>query len=192
MDESLKKLKKFIIYQVVHKESGKIYVGQTRFTLKKRWKQHCAAALSGSSETEFHKAIVVHGKDAFEVSELCSALDESALDELEKAFIKKLNTFAPNGYNMTAGGRTPAFGIKKPDPEFCMLKKLTRFARSNGIVSLHINGISFTLSPAAIFPTADKSTVSDSLPSTPDSPGLTEEEILLWSAPGGYVPSEVN
>jgi len=91
------------IYKITNKLNGKQYVGQTKTTLYKRFASHVCAANRGSTAI-IHNAIRKYGKDAFEVELLqeCQSFDE--LDQAERRWIAELNTIAPNGYNVEAGG----------------------------------------------------------------------------------------
>lgn len=81
----------------------KQYVGQTKDTLFRRFSGHLSAAKKGSTAI-IHNAIRKYGKDAFEIELLqeCHSFEE--LDEAERKWIAKLNTVAPNGYNIEVGG----------------------------------------------------------------------------------------
>jgi hypothetical protein len=92
-----------------------------------------------------HKAIRKHGKDLFSIVVIASF--ESRLDALafEVSEISRLNTMAPNGYNMTCGG------------EGCvLLSEEAKFAKSNSIKNAHqrpdvkerhISGITASMTP---------------------------------------------
>ena len=90
-----------IIYKIVNKFNGKIYVGQTRRTLEERISEHKRKSRRVSY---IDRAIKKHGIESFEISiiEECSTIEE--LNEREKFWIKELNCKIPNGYNMTDGG----------------------------------------------------------------------------------------
>lgn len=84
------------------------YVGQTIQALKIRFSNHCTPK---SRCMYLKNAIASYGKDNFSIEPLVEKQAESkkALRELldieEIRFIKELNTLAPNGYNLTTGGR---------------------------------------------------------------------------------------
>lgn len=90
-----------IIYKVKNKIDGKMYIGQTRKTLEKRWKDHC----SNRSSCRYLKfAILKYGKENFEITQItkCNSLEE--MNHREAYCIKLFNTMTPNGYNLTTGG----------------------------------------------------------------------------------------
>lgn len=89
---------KGLIYKVTNKVTGKSYIGQTRYSLEFRWRQH----LHKKDNTYFHNAIRKYGPDNFsrEVLEEC---DVSELNSREIYYIAKYDTFR-NGYNLTKGG----------------------------------------------------------------------------------------
>ena len=90
------------VYCVVCKENGKMYVGKTKQSLKKRQAQHYSYAKRPKSI--FHKALVKYGFDKFEWKILYEDQDEAILYQKEKDYIKELNTITPYGYNLTTGG----------------------------------------------------------------------------------------
>lgn len=95
-----------IIYKIKNKIDGKMYIGQTRKTLEKRWKDHC----SNRSSCRYLKfAILNHGKENFEITQIakCNSLEE--MNHREAYYIKLFNTLAPNGYNLTTGGDIKQF-----------------------------------------------------------------------------------
>lgn len=86
------------IYKITNKVNGKSYIGQTRYTIEFRWRQH----LHKKDNTYFHNAIKKYGVDNFIVEKLeeCNIED---LNEREIYYIAKYNTFK-DGYNLTIGG----------------------------------------------------------------------------------------
>lgn len=89
---------KGIIYKITNKVNGKSYIGQTRYTLEFRWKQH----QHKRDNTYFHNAIRKYGVDKFDIKilEECNYED---LNSREIFYIAKYNTFK-EGYNLTIGG----------------------------------------------------------------------------------------
>lgn len=89
---------KGIIYKVTNKVNGKSYIGQTRYTIEFRWKQH----QHKKDNTYFHNAIHKYGIENFsiEILEECNVED---LNSREIFYIAKYDTFN-NGYNLTIGG----------------------------------------------------------------------------------------
>lgn len=86
------------IYKITNKVNGKSYIGQTRYTIEFRWRQH----LHKKDNTYFHNAIRKYGADNFIIEKLeeCNIED---LNEKEIYYIAKYNTFK-DGYNLTIGG----------------------------------------------------------------------------------------
>lgn len=89
---------KGIIYKITNKVNGKSYIGQTRYTIEFRWKQH----QHKKDNTYFHNAIHKYGIENFniEILEECNIED---LNNREIFYIAKYDTFK-NGYNLTIGG----------------------------------------------------------------------------------------
>lgn len=89
---------KGIIYKITNKVNGKSYIGQTRYTIEFRWKQH----QHKKDNTYFHNAIHKYGIDNFYI-EILEECDVEKLNSREIYYIAKYNTFN-NGYNLTIGG----------------------------------------------------------------------------------------
>lgn len=89
---------KGIIYKITNKVTGKSYIGQTRYTLEFRWRQH----LHKKDNTYFHNSIKKYGPDNF-TKEILEECEYSELNSKEIYYIAKYNTFN-NGYNLTIGG----------------------------------------------------------------------------------------
>jgi group I intron endonuclease len=89
------------IYLIKNHKTGKVYVGQTMYTLQHRFTQHIEQA--GKDNSVLHKSMKKHGVENFTI-ELLEDVENSKLDEREIYWIAKYNSVIPNGYNMTAGG----------------------------------------------------------------------------------------
>jgi hypothetical protein len=68
------------------------------------------------------------------------------------------------------------------------LKSLVKLMRSNGILSLKVNGAELLLSPEALFPQSKsdskfKPQQAEELANIPAQKQYTDEEIMFWSAP---------
>ena len=95
------------IYTLTNTVNGKVYVGQT-FYAHKRYLRHLRdkqrsknpmyddMKLYGKDKFEFHVEVKIHGQKKEVKETLC---------ELEKVYVDKFNSFAPNGYNRTLGGQ---------------------------------------------------------------------------------------
>lgn len=103
-----------IVYLVTNTVTGKQYVGATTLKLKYRWKLHCSAA-ERKPKGLLHQDIRTYGTSKFIVGVLSVALNDQALDDLERFWIRELRTQSPNGYNLTGGGKA-GFEV---GPEIC-------------------------------------------------------------------------
>lgn len=97
-------MRKGLIYKHTNKVNGKSYVGQTVYSMEKRWREHCSFA-NKNRTCYFYRAIVKHGKDAFEHEILEDNIPQDKLNEREIFYIEKYGTF-DNGYNLDRGGQT--------------------------------------------------------------------------------------
>lgn len=93
-----------VIYKATNTINNKSYIGQTN-NLSRRKKEHLVAARQNKVEdySIFHKSIRKYGEDSFvwSIVENCS---DGEMNNRETYWIKELNTYIPNGYNMTYGG----------------------------------------------------------------------------------------
>lgn len=89
---------KGFIYKITNKVNGMSYIGQTRYTVEFRWRQH----QHKYDNTYFHNAIHKYGAENFDV-EILEECEVKELDSREIFYIAKYNTFE-KGYNLTIGG----------------------------------------------------------------------------------------
>lgn len=94
-------MRTFCIYKVVNLINGKIYIGKTN-DFEKRKREHIVYDIDDNSY--FHKALKKYGESNFEWSIIDYADTLEDINNLEKYYIRKYNTFKPKGYNMTKGG----------------------------------------------------------------------------------------
>jgi len=114
------------VYLVTNKINSKQYVGQTVYTIEHRWYGHVNDSRR-RSQTHFHKAIRKYKPENFIIEQIDFIVptgdietDGNALDELEKYYIQKYDTFH-NGYNSTEGGRSPR-GLKHSEKTRAKMK----------------------------------------------------------------------
>lgn len=103
-----------IIYRIRHKESGRLYIGQTIYGTKRRFTQHVNSAYKVNSHcynAHLQKAIRKYGADAFEI-EVVERCDNELLDERECYWISYYDT-VNSGFNMAYGGSgTPRYNSR--------------------------------------------------------------------------------
>lgn len=87
-----------IIYKIENKINGKIYVGQTKYSLKKRIATHMNANFY------IGKALRKYGLESFVTSIIDKSTTREGLNEKEKNWIRFFDCKAPDGYNFTDGG----------------------------------------------------------------------------------------
>ena len=109
----------YIVYNLLDK--SKVYIGQTRTSLKKRWTQHKSSAKHAKdNKIVFYNAINKYGEDNFIIEELEKVESDSkdnlvdVLNDLEIYYIDKYNSLVPNGYNLTKGGGNTSVRRCKP------------------------------------------------------------------------------
>ena len=90
------------IYKITNRVNGKVYIGQTRFTVEHRFKQHVKNYNVEHRIQPLYMAFAKYGIDNFEVE----TIEECSIDKLnerEVFWIAKYDSFK-NGYNATLGG----------------------------------------------------------------------------------------
>jgi hypothetical protein len=109
------------IYKITNKQTGMLYIGQTRTHRKNknkyryfgyigRFNDHISEAIHNTKKkqcTYLNNAIRLD-KTHF-VVELIEKCDVKDLDEKEKMYINQFNSYYPNGYNLTKGGKTTKY-----------------------------------------------------------------------------------
>jgi group I intron endonuclease len=91
-----------IIYKVTNKLNSKVYIGQTSKSLNERKRAHYKQSRL-RSKTNFHRALAKYSILDFTWEEIKVANSRENLNDLEKHFIEKYDSFK-SGYNMTLGG----------------------------------------------------------------------------------------
>lgn len=93
------------IYKITNKINGKIYIGQTTWTIHDRWIGHCSDARTGRNNSAIDKAINKYGKENFIVECLEEVPDEERFKR-ESEYIKEYSSMISDGhgYNMIAEG----------------------------------------------------------------------------------------
>src|ERR1035437_838224 len=91
-----------VIYLITNSVNGKQYVGQTVQALHSRFAFHTSRA---SRCLALKSAIAKYGKENFTIKEFAKCQHVEELNKIEQEKIKEFNTLAPNGYNLTTGGK---------------------------------------------------------------------------------------
>ncbi len=88
------------VYVIEHLATGRRYVGKTT-NLRRRLRNHFSGA---NTKCRFlHAAIRKYGRSAFATSSVACETEAQATD-VEVLLIAHMNTMAPHGFNLTAGG----------------------------------------------------------------------------------------
>jgi group I intron endonuclease len=101
------------MYGIIYKAtgpSGKVYVGQTKFTLAHRKGQHKFRAKKQDRRGAFQLALLEDGFDAFTWEQIDQAETREELDQKEKHWITHYDSMNPEkGYNNQSGGITTVY-----------------------------------------------------------------------------------
>lgn len=91
------------VYLITNTVNEKVYVGQTKKSLRSRFRGHVYESEIGRSKCAIHRAIRKHGKDVFAIDliQKCSTQDE--LNAMEAFWIKRYNAVGKGGYNLNCG-----------------------------------------------------------------------------------------
>lgn len=111
------------IYVITNLLNGKKYVGQTTLSHQRRFKRHCNSAGRDKNVFAIHRAIAKYGKENFSVELLqrCEAQDE--LNDAEIAWIAKLSTISPGGYNLHHGGGSKGKHSEESKRKMSLIRK---------------------------------------------------------------------
>lgn len=110
------------IYKIWNDVNDKIYIGQTRVSVNKRWVMHKSDTKLNKDNTIIHRAMRKYGIDRFHIDVIeklslpneCNLIDK--LNELEIFYINKYNsTNKKYGYNIDLGGNSSVHARKQVD-----------------------------------------------------------------------------
>lgn len=96
------------IYIIKNTVNNKVYIGQTRYSIQERFKDHIKN--SRYFDNHLYLAMRKYGIDAFYIEPLEENVEDEKLNEREIFWIEKFDSYN-KGYNMTIGGE----GNKKYD-----------------------------------------------------------------------------
>src|SRR5271157_1134009 len=114
-----------LVYLITNRINGKRYIGQTSYSLEKRWFLH----KNRKGCTALSNAIDKYGADNFNMEVLFSVPTREMAGDLEIEYIKRYNTKAPNGYNLTDGGE----GVKAMPDEIRLKRNKKLIGNRNSI-----------------------------------------------------------
>jgi group I intron endonuclease len=105
------------IYKITNQISKKCYIGETLKTNPYlRWNEHKRKIEQGIGCPALQDAVKKYGIENFTFEILIICFDEDRY-KFEIEYIKKYNSIAPNGYNLTKGGEGGGFYGKKHSQE---------------------------------------------------------------------------
>jgi len=94
-----------VIYKITNTLTDKCYIGETiEKDPNTRYKRHMNLIRKGKGCPALRDAVLKHGEENFKFEVLITCLDEDRY-RLEKEYIQKHNSIAPNGYNILEGGQ---------------------------------------------------------------------------------------
>jgi len=91
------------IYIIRNTINNKLYIGQTKLSLRTRFVGHKAKSNNGS-KTAIHSAMRLHGIENFQIELICECETIEEVNQKEIEYIKQFNSIAPCGYNILEGG----------------------------------------------------------------------------------------
>jgi group I intron endonuclease len=91
-----------IIYKITNLVNGKVYIGKTVQSSKRRFEQHLFCVKQGLN-TKLYNAMRKYGVESFAMEKIDSANTEEELNLLEQLYIAECDSLV-RGYNMTLGG----------------------------------------------------------------------------------------
>jgi group I intron endonuclease len=97
-----------VIYEIRNKHNNKVYIGlTTQLDPLERWKEYIRT-VDRRTDLPLYGAMKKYGIDSFTFRILFFCFDED-VEAYEIRTIEKYNSVAPNGYNITKGGRGGGF-----------------------------------------------------------------------------------
>ena len=103
-----------IIYKIINKINGKIYIGETTSSLEQRWKDHCRDGKNGShNKSVLHDAMYKYGIDNFSIEQIDEVPDEQRFEKETEYIIKYQSLVSQHGYNIVLYGS--GYGIYNAD-----------------------------------------------------------------------------
>lgn len=109
------------IYCITNSINSKVYIGQTKTSVKERYATHlrCVRSSNGCNYL-LYLAMRKYGVNNFSVETIECIFSDSKddlqrqLDDREIFYIKKRGSLKPGGYNMTLGGNSPPISSQIP------------------------------------------------------------------------------
>lgn len=96
-----------VIYKITNLLNEKIYIGQTKQPIEKRFLQHSKA------NSPLGQAMRECGLENFTIEIVERCKNQNELNEREKFWIKVLRSKSPNGYNLSNGGEGLRLSFEK-------------------------------------------------------------------------------
>lgn len=91
------------IYKITNKVNNKVYIGQTRYTVESRWRQHKKNFNFEHRQQPLYLAFAKYGLENFDIEQV-EEVPVAQLDEREIYWIAYYDSFR-SGYNATIGGQ---------------------------------------------------------------------------------------
>jgi len=121
------------IYRLTNTVNGKVYIGQTLYSVKRRWQGHCQVA-GKNPKWRLSKAIVKYGAEVFKVEAL-AYIPGTWLNHVETACIDIYDSMR-NGYNMRADGSRISPDVRKRMSEAHIGRPSNRKGKKNDPVQM--------------------------------------------------------
>lgn len=121
------------IYCFQNKVNGKYYVGQA-INLRTRLNQHLWNYNHNKYDAPIYRAFAKYGLQNFkyQILEEFEDIDKAKLDQLEREYITKLNSYGDTGYNQTLGGDGGILGYKFTDEQKLKVSQSIKKAMNDG------------------------------------------------------------
>ncbi len=104
------------IYKITDRTNNKIYIGQTKRDIYKRFGEHLSRVTSSRKNDRacsLYIAMSNHGRENFYV-ELVEEVEDNVADQREKYWIKEFDSINPDkGYNLDCGGHVISEACRK-------------------------------------------------------------------------------
>jgi group I intron endonuclease len=94
----------YSIYKIVNTVNGKVYIGMTRKSGNKRFRDHLNHSKSKKNKLLIQRKLAEYGSNCFQFFIIFQTRDVDYAKKMESHFIVEYNSLVPKGYNIHTGG----------------------------------------------------------------------------------------
>jgi hypothetical protein len=135
------------VYRITNLRNGKIYIGVTKCSIAKRWREHRSGAKRGVTGL-LYDAMRKHGTEGFRIEVVYEASSLEEMLMVERGLIAQYGTINRKiGYNLTGGGERGLAPHARRTKSKLLTADAIRFIRNPALADV-VNGEMVELLPA--------------------------------------------